>query len=324
MSVVFRIVLSLVVFIATGMRFENTAPQYHWTQLTRNAAFPAGYNFPVFVAKGKMWAFHPEGTWSSMDGATWTKSDLPSIKGDAYQCNYVFFEDAVYGLGNNTGNYLDITFNSMVRTTSDFISWKTVAQTTNLPNRIFGGVIVFKGKIWMVGGYDGKNYHNDVWNSSDGVVWSQALDHAPWSERTISTICVFKDKLWIIGGGLIDGEGGDTMTHHEVWSTTNGIEWQLVSEDFPGTSSGTPIVFDERLWLVGANRNAYFGRASLVTADGIHWSEETAPWSARGGIATWIFNDNLYITGGKFSEQLGGETKFRSYNDVWVMSKSEK
>jgi hypothetical protein len=73
---------------------------------------------------------------------------------------------------------------------------------------------------------------------------------------------------------------------------------------------------------VGANRDGTFSRAVLVTDDGRTWREQSAPWSPRGGVATWVFDNKLYMTGGKYSVTENGEIKFMYSNDVWFMAAS--
>lgn len=51
---------------------------YQWSRERDSAAFEGSYNFPVFVVRGEMWAFHPRGGWSSRDGRTWARSELPA------------------------------------------------------------------------------------------------------------------------------------------------------------------------------------------------------------------------------------------------------
>ena len=72
--------------IAGGISADSYSPDpsptesvsnYQWAKVTDSAAFPGGYNFPLFNIKNKLWAFHPEGNWYSEDGKSWTKSDLP-------------------------------------------------------------------------------------------------------------------------------------------------------------------------------------------------------------------------------------------------------
>jgi hypothetical protein len=296
------------------------AASYSWTEITRNAAFPESYNFPVFVEQNRMWAFHPQGIWNSADGKAWVKAALPAIRQSVYETNYVQFNHAVYALGKNQGNYLDIRFGSGVRRTVDFRTWEVLAEKSELPNRIFQGLLVFNGKIWMLGGFDGKSYHNDVWNSADGIHWTKVTENASWSPRTISKCVVFNNRIWVIGGGVIDGSPtNNPNSDKEIWSSADGINWTLAT-DKVGLSGNSPIVFDDRLWLVGANRDGSFGRASQVTEDGIVWKEESAPWSPRGGVATWVFDGKLYMTGGKYSVTENGKIRFIYSNDVWRMA----
>src|SRR5262249_23252032 len=156
------------------------------------------------------------------------------------------------------------------------------------------GVVALRDKLWMAGGYDGKEYHNDVWSSSDGVNWTMVLEHAPWTPRTVGAMAVFKDRIWLIGGGVIDGTPSNNKTAgNEVWSSADGISWDEVTNRMPGFTGDSPIVFDGKLWLVGANRDGTFARSSLVSEDGATWEEKPAPWFPRGGVATWIYKDKL-------------------------------
>ena len=82
-----------------------------------------------------------------------------------------------------------------------------------------------------------------------------------------------------------------------------------------------PVVFDDRLWLVGGNRNGAFDSAVWSSADGETWQRESAPWSPRGAPAPWVFDNQLYISGGKYSETRNGQIEFLYRDDVWRMSK---
>src|SRR5207248_3831000 len=139
-----------------------TNSKYTWQRETESAAFDGAYNFPVFVVHGEMWAFHPRGNWYSRDGKTWSRSTLPpSGLNSGYQ-KYLQFDDAVYALGTMTGNYLDLHLTSRIARTRDFRQWEILAQNSNLPPRVFYGAIVHDRKMWLLGGFDGRNYYNDV------------------------------------------------------------------------------------------------------------------------------------------------------------------
>jgi hypothetical protein len=269
-----------------------------------------------------MWAFQGGAVWSSTDGIKWVRSELPSVRRNVYQSDYVQFNEAVYALGDNEGDYENIRFKPSVKRTTDFRRWQTLSERSNYPGRIFRGVIVFDGKIWLLGGYDGRNYFNDVWNSTDGVTWTQVIERAAWSPRTVGTTIVFNGRMFIIGGGVIDGDTViDPGSTREIWSSPDGKEWTKVTGELPAMSGGSPIVFDGKLWLVGANRDGAFGRSSLVSSDGVTWTDEPAAWSPRGGVAVWTHDDKLFMTGGKYSVTENGQIRFIYSNDVWVMTK---
>ena len=46
-----------------------------------------------------------------------------------------------------------------------------------------------------------------------------------------------------------------------------------------------------------------------------------APWSPRGGVATWTAGGRMFVTGGKFSRPVNGEPEFIYSNDVWAMQR---
>jgi hypothetical protein len=159
------------------------------------------------------------GGWISKNGKNWTKTALPdSGLNSAYE-KFILFNDAVYALGTMSGNYLDMKLTSKISRTRDFKTWEVLAERSNLPERVFYGATVFKDRIWLFGGWDGKKYYNDAWSSADGVNWERASEKTAWSPRNNGGIIVFKDKIWIIGGGVIDGEKNTNPdSSGEIWS----------------------------------------------------------------------------------------------------------
>jgi hypothetical protein len=302
---------------------SNAKPgDYVWNEVTSKAAFPQGYNYPVFVINEKMFAVQ-NGGWLSADGKNWRKTDLPESGLNSGYQDYVQFKGAIYALGTMQGNYMNMQLSSKIARTSDFKTWETLGEKSNLPERIFYGATVFRDKIWLVGGYDGKNYYNDAWNSADGVKWNRVAEKTAWSPRLVGTIVQFKNRLWIFGGGVIDGEKEiNPDSNKEVWSSEDGVNWMQEKMKTERGGGGTPIVFDNKLWFVGVNRNdGNFDNAISVSADGVTWETQSAPWSPRGGVVVWIFGGKLFMTGGKYSYLKNGEPVFIYSNDVWAMSK---
>jgi hypothetical protein len=298
---------------------------YIWSNVTKAANFPQGYNYPVFVFGDWMVAMN-NGAWLSNDGSRWVKTTLPESGLNSGYQKYVQFNEAVYALGALTGNHENFTISTKILRTRDFNKWETLAESSNLPQRVFYKTVVFKNKIWLLGGYDGKRYHNDVWNSPDGIHWTRVVDNALWSARTPSVLVVFNNKLWLMGGGVIDGHVTNTnpQSYKEVWISGDGLSWTKESTNFDKKWGGTPVVYDGRLWLVGMNRGTAFSSAIWMTEHGETWNEQTAPWSPRGAVAAWTHHGKLFMTGGKSSHTENGEIKFVYSNDVWSMERKSE
>lgn len=317
------IVLSVSVLACSKSVAESR--NYAWQNVTTAASYPQGYNYPVFVMNGEMLALN-NGAWVSRDGSHWTRTTLPnSGLNSAYQ-KFVQLDGAIYALGSMSGNYQNFTISPKILRTRDGRTWETLTEQSNLPMRMFYSATVFDNKIWLAGGYDGKNYCNDVWNSADGVKWQRVAEKAAWTPRQGGALIVFKNRLWLFGGGVIDGEKEiNPDSQKEVWSSQDGINWTQEKLRTERRGGGTPIVFDDKLWFVGANRNdGKFDNAVTVSDDGLTWQAQSAPWSPRGGVAVWVYEYRLFMTGGKYSyTEANGEIKFVYSNDVWAMSKKD-
>jgi len=300
---------------------ELSPDRYSWRKLTNEAGFPGGYNFPLFNFRNTLWVLRSEGNWFSKDGKNWTKSELPpSGLNTGYQ-QYVQFKDSIYALGGMEGNYLNLKLDSRIMRTSDLKRWEVIAAKSELPARVFYGATVSAGKIWLIGGFDGARYYNDVWNSGDGVKWNRVAEHCAWAERCNPSALAFDGKMWLIGGGIIDRQN-----YNDAWYSADGINWKQASDKIASQPvfGYSAIAFDGKMWLVGANRNGLFKSAMLVSSDGENWKEEDAPWSPRGGVATCVYDERLFMTGGKYSVTENGNIKFIYNNDVWSMARSNQ
>lgn len=301
---------------------HDAGTDYAWTKACDHAAFPEGYNFPLFNFRDQLWVLRSEGNWCSGDGKSWTKAELPALGLRTGYQQYIQFKDAIYALGTMEGDYQHLKVGSRImKTSADLKGWEQVAAQSELPARVFYGATVFAGKIWMLGGFDGKNDLNDVWSSADAVQWQRATDKAPWTRRSNPSVFVFKDRMWLCAGGLIDGP-----ISNEVWSTADGIDWKRESEAMASRPvfGGSVVVYDRKIWIVGLNRNSEFLSAVMVSEDGVHWTERPAPWTPRGGVATCVFGGQLFMTGGKYSVTENGQIRFIYSNDVWSMSATSK
>ncbi|MEZ0242598.1 MAG: hypothetical protein ACAH11_04440 [Sphingomonas sp.] len=288
-----------------------------WEQLAKAAPYPGAYNFPVHVSgDGRFVALHPEGTWSSRDGANWVKEPLPPSGTNSAYLPVIQHQGVTWALGTIEGNYQDFTLDPVIRRTADYRAWQVVGRAASYPRLIFSAAVSFKGAIWLLGGYDGGAESNAVWRSTNGMDWERMAEHAAWPARSGAKAVVFRDRIFLLGGGKLDGPlAGD------VWSSADGVNWTRETDALasPTPTGFTPQVFDGKLWLVGANRAGGFSSEMLVSADGRSFTAVKAPWSPRGGVATWVSDGRMYLTGGKYSYPVNGEPKFVYSNDVWAM-----
>ncbi len=281
---------------------------YVWTQITDSAAFPKSYNFQMLNISDTLWVLHHDGGWYSLNGKEWIKSSLTNvIKNNAF-LDYVWFNNALYGLGTLTGNIEHYTLTSAIHKTSDMKNWELLAESSDLPKRFFYHPFVFKNKIWIIGGGTENEKFSDAWNSNDGIHWTKVAEGLPFGKRQHSQFVFFHNKIF--------------MLNNDAWSSADAVHWtkeadRFVPEDIFGYSA---VVYDDKIWLLGCNRNNVFKSEVLVSSDGKKWTTMKAPWSPRGGTTSCIFKNKIFMTGGKY----GGtpdKPEFIYSNDVWTFEK---
>ena len=292
----------------------NTTTEYIWTKLLDSADWKKSYNFEMFSIKDTLWTFHHDGNWFSTDGVSWTKSSLPNAIHNLAFLDYVHFKDAIYGLGQFEGNIEKFTLKNEIYKTTDLNQWTTLSKESNLPKRFFYHPFVFDNKIWIIGGEDKNTQYSDIWNSVDGITWVKQKDNLPFGKRSGSQIVFLNGKLFLLD--------------NDVWSSTDGLNWQKETDEIlkGETVFGyAAVVYDNKIWLLGCNRNGKFRSQVFVSDDGKNWKGQGAPWSPRGGIAATVYKNKIYMTGGKYGgfAQDGVTTEFVYSNDVWTFGKKD-
>lgn len=205
------------------------------------------------------------------------------------------------------------------------LDWKEVASAATFGPRDSHGVVVFRNKMWVMGGLNGNGhvtepgvvsygdtpYFSDIWSSKDGKNWKLETSAAPWGERRSMQVVEFNGKLWLFGGW-----GPKLGYQNDVWSSVDGINWkeEINVAPFPAREGHSALVFDNKLWLIGGVRydtNTLFND-TWHSEDGVHWIEATpdAGWTPRWDHAVAVFHSKLWLMGGM---TFGG----RFFNDIW-------
>lgn len=284
---------------------------YRWKEVTPNAPFAKSYNFQLFSLHDTLRAFHPDGNWYSLNGKDWTKSKLTNSIHNLAFLDYVVFKNAVWGLGHLEGNIEQFKLTTAIYKTTDLVNWSVVSAQSNLPQRFFYHPFAFQNKLWIIGGSDGKTEFADIWNSEDAVNWIKVADNLLFGKRQNGQVVFFQNKLFLL--------------NNDVWSSADGINWIRETKEIVKDESVfgyAAVVFDNKIWLLGCNRNGKFKSEVLVSDNGKEWIAQSAPWSPRGGIAACVFNDKIFMTGGKYGGPgIAGQTEFVYSNDVWCLER---
>ena len=244
--------------------------------------------------------------------------------------------DSIIRFGRASGTSL-VAENFWSGSIDDAQVWSTInfsrftePQITNLMQLQFrprdgAGALVFKNKMWMLGGWNVANAlptDDEVWSSSDGLNWTFVCD-APWEARHMAGWLVFDNRMWVVGGD-------NNLGHYQndVWSTADGLNWVQETDAVPWADRTTQytVVFNNLMWLMGGQKinldpalvnigPAYNDVYS--SADGKTWTLVTAHagWSPRGLIiGNVVFAGKMWVIG-------GGTYDERTYtNDVWNSS----
>ena len=209
---------------------------------------------------------------------------------------------------------------------TDLYSWKAVpAEGSKWSAREAYTSVVFNDKIWVMGGYSLFNKKgkilNDVWSSPDGINWTQMNNTEGWSARYSHASVVFNEKIWVLGGRG-GAEPSFETKFNDVWSSTDGINWEeltppkgesesLVAKNTNGEDKNwwtprnfhTSVVFDKKIWVLGGRSTEGLNDV-WSSIDGSTWVEESARggasvgWSARYAHTSAAFNGKIWVIGG--------------------------
>jgi len=168
------------------------------------------------------------------------------------------------------------------------------------------GAVALNGQMWVMGGYNGGSYLNDVWSSSNGMTWTEATNSAPWSTREQFWTVTLNNQMWVMGG-----YNGGVL--NDVWSSSNGVTWIEATSAAPWSArySFGAVALNGQMWVMGGD--AISGNTNDVwsSSDGVTWTEATnaAPWIRRYGFGVVALNNQMWVLGGNNGSYV---------NDVWA------
>ncbi len=209
------------------------------------------------------------------------------------------------------------------------VKWERVTEKAEWEPRDSQGELAYKGQLWIFGGWFNSFAAppRDVWSSPDGKTWKKVTDSAPWKHSDLPMTAVFNDRMWFMGGWF-NGRLPGHSASNEVWSTTDGVQWEQSTPNAGWTPriSSAIAEFKGKLWILGGTENYYFGDEKSLkndvwsTTDGKTWTQATANagWAPRAYHQAAVLGDKLYVFGGG-----NYVPKYAAFNDVWSTTDGE-
>lgn len=294
---------------------------YQWTCVTEHAAFAARDGAGALTFNDRMWllgGWNPgdkvhfpkicnSEVWSSTDGAEWTLELLQAPWEGRHTAGYVLHQDRMWIVGGdcNQGHYQFDVWNS-----ADGVHWELINDAVPWGPRAVHHTIVFDGYIWILGGQTmpafapaPEIFYRDIWRSRDGINWEQ-LPEPAWPRRgMIGGSAVHNGRIWLLGGGTYDTPERPVRKYfNDVWSTADGIHWELHNDNPPWAARQyhDVAVWDGKLWVMeGWNRDGGNRNDVWYSADGVNWhTVPETPWPPRHAASVFVYQDALWMVAG--------------------------
>jgi len=183
--------------------------------------------------------------------------------------------------------------------------WARVREHCPWASRDSAGEAVFGGRMWILGGWT-PEFFTDVWSSVDGRRWVHLAEIPSTVGIDLPLTFVHDGKLWVTCGA-------------ELWSTSDGSDWQLVTATTPwaGRIGMGGTVFRERMWVLGGRSRDRLFNDVWSSKDGVDWvlEDADAAWSKREPAGMVVaYADKIWLLGGGVSHY----HPFIAHSDVWA------
>jgi hypothetical protein len=293
------------------------APELEWVKVADKAAWAPRDSCGEFALRGRMWlvgGWHgsfedpPRDVWSSDDGVAWKlESKAIDFKHTDLTTSITFKDRAWLFGGWHGGRLPHASATNEVWSSADGVSWRRVTKDAGWEPRLGAAAVVFKGRLWVLGGcrkyYFGTDddLRNDVWSSADGVTWERATAKAAWPARAYHAAAVLGDRMYVFGGGNYQPK---YAARNDVWSSADGVTWTQKTDaaPWPPRLWFSSAVYRDRMWVLGgwSNNPSKNWNDVWTSADGKTWTELKARnvWPVRHEHSTYVFRDQLWVTGG--------------------------
>lgn len=231
-----------------------------WNMETNNAAFGPRKSAAVVVFQGKLWMY--SGTsdtsmnqyiWSSEDGINWIQEENDRIwnntpfLGQSHTTMFVH-DGKIWRFAAYDGSIGDLTTERHVWNSADGKNWTLITENHGFNQKYGMKIVSFQGQLIAFEGSPLSETKTSIIRSSvDALDWSIVTENPPFQIGFYSDAIVHKERLYVTGG----------LTYEELWFTDNGTNWKkaVQQRDYPIKSGNTSVNHNDRLYIIGGNRN---------------------------------------------------------------------
>jgi len=221
-----------------------------WTTITPLSYITGYMGYTIY--DNRMWVFGGRASDCDGDHSAVERSDttgmnwehvgfLPDYYSELGACTY---DNLMWIMGGVQCFYGIKTRRNDVWYSSNGTTWTQATANAAWADRNGHSVIVFNGKMWVIGGEttlvespESSLPLNDVWYSVNGSTWTQATGNAAWKGRKGHSSFIFEDKIFIASG-----QDGDNLLS-DMWFSEDGSNWYRVYDNtgFYDTTKGENV-----------------------------------------------------------------------------------
>lgn len=213
------------------------------------------------------------------------------------------FKDKIWIIG---GEDESNTILADIWSSSEGANWTLETNTAPFGVIKSHSTIVFNEKMWLYSGSNGTHLNAKIWSTVDGINWIEETNDSTWNTvpfygQHATTLFVFNNKIWRFAA--YDGSIGDLTTERNIWNSSDGKNWTLVSENHGFDIKYGMDVIPFRGKLIGIEGSTFSSnKFSKIwqSSNGIDWEviAEDLPFSFGYYSEAQSLNNNLYITAG--------------------------
>jgi hypothetical protein len=175
---------------------KRTRNYQTWDIIGRSATLPKVLFYGAVSFQGAMWIVGGSDgqaarsdVWRSIDGMTWTAVLEGAPWAGCVAARPVVFRERIF----IACSVIKSGRGPQVWSSGDGVTWQLETEAAASDEFTGQALAVFDGRLWLLGGYQGKSYASSLLVSEDGRRWR--AESVPWPPRIGATV-------WVDAGGL--------------------------------------------------------------------------------------------------------------------------